>query len=201
MKSSKDTDSPIQLVGFEEASSFSIADDVSVNIRELIELRDKLLSKIRTVKKDLMAMGYSKEDLRKSGYGRNAYVMRGLRTIIEMLGITDPKKIRIGMREAFQAKPPKLLMQDVSKRFSKIVFAAIDKKQASIHMGDAFNGASAELIVSQATPKMLKKEIDKNFLDCFKKMAEVTGNIRELYGLDLEAMEAEVKNAIDTSSK
>jgi len=191
----------IQLVGFEEANSFSIADDVSVNIRELINLRDELLSKMRTIRKNLMGMGYSKEDLLKSGYGSNVYVMRGLTSILEMLGITDPHKIRIGMRAAFKARPPKLLMQDVSKQFSKIVFSVIEEKQASIHMGDAFNGASPELITSQATPEMLKTEIDKSFLDCLKKMAEVTENIKELYGLDLEAMEAEVQKAINTSSK
>ena len=39
------------------------------------------------------------------------------------------------------------------------------------------------------------------FLDCLKKMAEVTENIKELYGLDFEAMEAEVQQAIDISSK
>lgn len=201
MKSSKSTNLPIQLVSFEEANSFSIADDISVNIRELIDLRDKLLSKMRTIRKDLMDMGYSKEDLLKSGYGRNVYVMRSLTNIIEMLGITDPQKIRIGMRAAFKARPPELLIQDVSKKFSKIVSSIIEKKQAKIHMGDAFNGASPELIVSQATPKMLKTEIDKSFLDCLKKMAEVTENIKGLYGLDLEAMEAEVQKAIDTSSK
>lgn len=148
-----------------------------------------------------MGKGYSKEDLLKSGYGNNVYVMRSLTSMLETLGITDSQKIRIGMRAAFKARPPELLVQDVSKKFSKIVFSVIEEKQASIHMGDAFNGASPELIVSQATPKMLKTEIDKNFLDCLKKMAEVTENIKELYGLDLEAMEAEVQEAIDTSSK
>lgn len=191
----------IQLVGFEEANSFSIADDVSVNIRELINLRDELLTKMRAIRTDLMGMGYSKEDLLKSGYGSNVYVMRSLTSMMDMLGITDPKKIRVGMKAAFKARPAELLMQDVSKKFSKIVFSVIEQNQASNLMGDAFNGASAELIMSQATPKMLKKEVDINFLDCLKKMAEVTENIKELYGLDLEAMEAEVQQAIGTSSK
>ena len=202
MKSSKNTGSSIQLVGFEEANSFSISDDVSINIRELIDLRDKLLEKMRAIRADLMGMGYSKEDLLKSGgYGSNVYVIRGLTSMMDRLGITDPKKIRVGMRAVFKAREPELLIQDVSKKFSEIVFFVIDKKQASNHMGDAFNGASPELIVSQATPEMLKTEIDENFLDCLKKMAEVTENIKELYGLDFEAMEAEVQQAIDTSSK
>ena len=202
MKSSKSTDSSIQLVGFDEANSFSISDDVSVNIRELIDLRDKLLSKMRAIRADLMGMGYSKEDLLKSGgYGSNVYVIRGLISMMDMLGITDPKKIRVGMRAAFKAKPAELLMQDVSEKFSEIVFFVIDKEQASNHMGNAFNGASPELIVSQATPEMLKTEIDDGFLDCLKKMAEVAENIKELYGLDFEAMEAELQEAIDTSLK
>ena len=96
MKSSENTFSPIQLVGFEEANSFSIADDVSVNIRELIDLRDKLLSKMRTIRKHLMGIGYSKEDLLKSGYGNNVYVMRSLTSIIDILGIRDPKKCAPG---------------------------------------------------------------------------------------------------------
>ena len=105
------------------------------------------------------------------------------------------------MRAAFKARPAELLMQDVSKKFSEIVFFVIDKKQADKHMGDAFNVAPPELIVSQATAEMLKAEIDEKFLDCFKKMAEVTENIKELYGLDFEAMEAEVQQAIDISLK
>ena len=121
--------------------------------------------------------------------------------MMDMLGITDPKKIRVGMRAAFKAKPAELLMQDVSEKFSEIVFFVIDKEQASNHMGNAFNGASPELIVSQATPEMLKTEIDDGFLDCLKKMAEVAENIKELYGLDFEAMEAELQEAIDTSLK
>lgn len=200
-KSSKNSDTSIQLVGFEEANSFSIADDVSVNIHELINLRDELLSKMRTIRKDLMELGYSKEDLLNSSYGSNVYVMRSLTNIIEMLGITDPHKIRIGMRTAFKARPPELLLQDVSKKFSKIVTSVIDEKQAKKHMGKVYNIAPPELIMSQATPEMLKKEIDISFLDCLKKMAEVTDNIKELYGFDLEDMELEVKNAIDTSSK
>ena len=191
----------IQLVGFEEANSFSIADDVSVNIRELINLRDELLSKMRTIRTNLMGMGYTKKDLLKSGYGSNVYVIRSITNIIEMLGITDPHKIRIGMRTAFKATTPELLIQGVSKKFSEIVSSVIDEKQASNHMGAAFKGASPEWIMSQATPKMLKTEIDKGFLDCLKKMTEVIDNIKELYGFDLEEMEVEVQKAIDTSSK
>jgi len=37
--------------------------------------------------------------------------------------ITDPQKIHIEMRVALKARPPKLLIQDVFKNFSKIVLS------------------------------------------------------------------------------
>ena len=54
--------------------------------------------------------------------------------------------------------------------------------------------------MSQLTPGLLKKEIDTSFLDCLQKMAEVTENIKGRYGFDLEAMEAQLQKAIDSST-
>lgn len=198
-KPSDNKASPIQLVGFEDANSFSIADDVSVNIRKLINSRSKLLSKMRKIRKRLMKKGYSKDELLKSSYGRNVYVMRNLTSILKKLGIIDPKKIRIGMRDAFNETPPKVLIHDASEKFSKIVFSIVDSKKAHSYMGDSFMNSPPELIVYKASPQILKKEIDESFLESLKILAEVISDIKELYGVGLEAMEAEVQEAIGTS--
>ena len=105
------------------------------------------------------------------------------------------------MREAFNETPPNVLLHEVSEKFSKVVFSIIDSNKARSVMGDTFDNASPEQVIYQASPKMLKTEIDLSFLDCLKKLAEVIANIRELYGVDLEAMEAEVQEALGTASE